>query len=971
MRNIQVTVIFLVIAAFSPLKADTTNELTETTVFEKISLLRFAKEYTVFMKGNRLDLSQLDSNSYMHVRGKVKFLPGEWISPNFYSEEEFNQFVDRSNVEVPMAVRSYPYSIEGLKTNFGSFIIRATKPSFGALTANFPRDFHPMTVYIVTKNKTFKVFESGSLAKSPEQNQLAITNPNNIPLTEVDSDFYIIGHLSAPLMEDGFAAINMTSFFIGENKYLGDMLFSNRLFVKALVGSFLIIAVFYSFIYIFRWRDFSSLYLAIYAICSFSLGTIYVETHGLSAAVIVDLFTGLNVAAIAALQAYCLEKLKFRFSKKFIRINLIGVAITLLATEIALTQAAYVTVSLLFLVSSQYSVFVIFTTLYQGIRHRIDGIVFFTMGTTINLTFQAPLMMSYLDGGASEIGYDVLLANLGMAMCLALVNAKEFAATFQRSVNQGIALQEKNEEISFFNKNLEKLVDMKTREIRSLLDHIPQGVLSIGEDGIISKDYSAHLTKVIDSDEVANKSFKDLIFSRSGLSSDEIDQAWQTLLVSLGQDELNFEVNCDKLPGEIPLRTSSSERYLKATWSALTEDDEVNRVLVTLLDVTAEKEFEKEAEKQRKELELLQELLEIEPDKATQFFLTSGPLLLEIKRLIEAQSEDIGEDLIRILFVNAHTVKGAARTLGLNELSNVIHEMESFYTSILREGERVDKARMLRDIQASIDSMDKYHIINRDKLNRSDDYKKVSLERSFIEKNYYLIKELANADSEHSKEIIQALTEQSNSLTEIIFEQLDHVFDTYKQKAVKIAKDLSKASPDFVFELDKISLSSELRTTLDNCMIHLLRNSLDHGIEKPEERLQKGKPSQGCITLKAREDQQSNELQIEMSDDGKGLALQILRKKGLESGVLNLESTPQQIAESIFNSGVSTNESVSMYSGRGVGMDAVRTFLRKQGGDIKIKLANDNVNVDETSYIGFKFLISLPLLSEEDIAEAS
>ena len=297
--------------------------------------------------------------------------------------------------------------------------------------------------------------------------------------------------------------------------------------------------------------------------------------------------------------------------------------------------------------------------------------------------------------------------------------------------------------------------------------------------------------------------------------------------------------------------------------------------------------------------------------------------------------------------------------------------MESFYTGILREGEQVDKERMLADIDASIECMDKYHKINRDKLNRTDDYKKVSLERNFIEKNYYLIKELSTANENESRQIIQALTEQSNSLTEIIFEQLDYVFDTYKQKAAKIAKDLSKATPEFKFELGKISLSSDLRTTLDNCMIHLLRNSLDHGIEKPEERLQKNKPASGSITLKAAEDKQANLLTIEMSDDGRGLALQILRKKGIENNTLSNESSAQDIADSIFGSGVSTNENVSMYSGRGVGMDAVRTFLKKQGGDIQIVLLDDKIDVAVTERVPFKFTITLPLVVEEGMAEAS
>ena len=424
---------------------------------KRYHFLRFAKELTVNLNENQLDLSVLDNKSLMHVRGKVKFLPGEWIEPNYYSNSEFKDFLDRSEIPVKLAVRSYPYSIEGLKTNYGSFIIHASKPNFESMSINFPRPFHAMDVYIVTKNDVFKVYENGKLSKPVEDNKLVITVVHNIPLAKIDSDFYIIGHLSAPYLEDGYAAINMSSFFIGENKYLSDLLFSNRLFVKALVGCFLIIAIFYTFIYIFRWRDFSSLYIAIYSVCSFGLGSIYVETYGLTADTIVNLFTALNITAIAALQAYCLEKLKFRFSKTFISINLIGVAVTLVGILISLSLKAYLAVNLLFLVSSSYSAFAIFTTLYQGVRHKIDGIAFFAIGTTANLSFQVPLMISYLDGGLTEIGYDVLLANVSMAICLALVNAKEFAATFQRSINQSIALKRKTKKSRFLTKTSRNL----------------------------------------------------------------------------------------------------------------------------------------------------------------------------------------------------------------------------------------------------------------------------------------------------------------------------------------------------------------------------------------------------------------------------------------------------------------------------------------------------------------------------------
>ena len=116
--------------------------------------------------------------------------------------------------------------------------------------------------------------------------------------------------------------------------------------------------------------------------------------------------------------------------------------------------------------------------------------------------------------------------------------------------------------------------------------------------------------------------------------------------------------------------------------------------------------------------------------------------------------------------------------------------------------------------------------------------------------------------------------------------------------------------------------------------MHLIRNSMDHGLETPEIRQQKGKPVAGTIHLIA--SLETNQVVLRLGDDGGGLALGRLRKKA-EAQQLTVNSE-QEVANLIFASGISTAEKVSDISGRGVGMDAVKRFLQDRGGDVSVVL---------------------------------
>ena len=120
-------------------------------------------------------------------------------------------------------------------------------------------------------------------------------------------------------------------------------------------------------------------------------------------------------------------------------------------------------------------------------------------------------------------------------------------------------------------------------------------------------------------------------------------------------------------------------------------------------------------------------------------------------------------------------------------------------------------------------------------------------------------------------------------------------------------------------------------------LVHLVRNSIDHGIEMPHERVAAGKPETGTVHLSA--EHRGGNIVIEITDDGKGLACDRILQKGIQRGLVREEEnlSDKQIFELIFQPGFSTAEQVSDVSGRGVGMDVVRRNINELGGSIEIE----------------------------------
>ncbi len=182
---------------------------------------------------------------------------------------------------------------------------------------------------------------------------------------------------------------------------------------------------------------------------------------------------------------------------------------------------------------------------------------------------------------------------------------------------------------------------------------------------------------------------------------------------------------------------------------------------------------------------------------------------------------------------------------------------------------------------------------------------------------------------------------------------VDTVFNRFPKMVRQLARDLNKK-----INLQIIGAETELdRTVIDEIgdpLVHLIRNSLDHGIESPEVRKANGKPEEGTVVLRAYHS--GNHVFIEIEDDGAGINRERVLKKAVAKNIIKADTaaslSDKQVAELIMSSGFSTAEVISDVSGRGVGLDVVKTTIESLGG---------TMDISSTEGKGSLFSIQLPL----------
>ncbi|MGO1463639.1 MAG: chemotaxis protein CheW [Oleiphilaceae bacterium] len=215
----------------------------------------------------------------------------------------------------------------------------------------------------------------------------------------------------------------------------------------------------------------------------------------------------------------------------------------------------------------------------------------------------------------------------------------------------------------------------------------------------------------------------------------------------------------------------------------------------------------------------------------------------------------------------------------------------------------------------------------------------------------------SDSEDEHMHKAVSSLdvvtTDLQAAVMQTRMQPIKKVFGRFPRVVRDLARGMKK-EVNLVMHGEDTDLDKNLVEALSDPLVHLVRNSVDHGIESPEIREKAGKPRQGTVTLSA--EQEGDHILLSIDDDGAGMDPEILRRKAVEKGLYDQDAadrlTDNECFNLIFAAGFSTKDQISDVSGRGVGMDVVKT---------KINQLNGQLNVVSTLGKGSRIIIKVPL----------
>jgi two-component system chemotaxis sensor kinase CheA len=208
------------------------------------------------------------------------------------------------------------------------------------------------------------------------------------------------------------------------------------------------------------------------------------------------------------------------------------------------------------------------------------------------------------------------------------------------------------------------------------------------------------------------------------------------------------------------------------------------------------------------------------------------------------------------------------------------------------------------------------------------------------------------------------IREMQDSIMSIRMVPMESIYSKFPKVVRDISKKLGK-KVDFKHNGDNVEIDKAMIEGLTDPLMHIIRNSLDHGLETPDERVAAGKGETGTISISA--EQANGQMIITIEDDGRGINTDRVVEKALENGLIDenqlSQMTNNEKAMLIFGAGLSTAEQITDISGRGVGMDVVKTNIYKLGGIIKL-----DTELGKGTVITIMLPLTLAILDGLDIA---
>ena len=533
---------------------------------------------------------------------------------------------------------------------------------------------------------------------------------------------------------------------------------------------------------------------------------------------------------------------------------------------------------------------------------------------------------------------------------------------FTRRVPVG-RMDEIGHSIVAFNGMIEKiqensaLLKQKTADIQAMLQNMQQGILTVVSGAVVHAEYSAHLEAIFETRDIAGRSLMDLVFSDTDLGADALSQVDAASHACLGEDSINFEFNQHLLVHETAKRMPDGRvKILDLSWSAITDETgTIVRLMLCVRDVTELRALAAETSEQKRRLEMIGEILAINQEKFHHFIESSSSFISENERIIREHRQPNGAAIAE-LFRNMHTIKGNARTYSLQYLTDIVHETEQSYDELRKsDAQRTwDQEGLVQELARVREVVERYAEINEVSLGRKGPGQGGNAQRYLtidIEHIQESLRQLEGMNVGNPGDLIEMRDAVHQTLRLLGTESISQVLSGVLDSLPSLAKELGKEAPVVRIRDHNTRLRSHAGGALKNVFMHLLRNSMDHGIETPEVRTAQGKTSVGTIDINV--DLEEDAVRITLKDDGRGLALGRIRAIAVERGWIGVDekTSDEEIADLIFRPGFSTAEQVTEVSGRGVGMDAVRDFLKRENGSITLHFTDDRQGAEFRQFV--------------------
>jgi len=457
-------------------------------------------------------------------------------------------------------------------------------------------------------------------------------------------------------------------------------------------------------------------------------------------------------------------------------------------------------------------------------------------------------------------------------------------------------------------------------EIAAMRDSLKIGLFFMDREFVILDNYSRFLEEVLSESDLKGKRFTDILSAsfaahEMGAVKDYMQMIFDRTFDVETLNEINplHELNY--------IDSSGFKKIFNCTFLTVDLAEGETVVLVTIYDVTAQTELkerlQREERKRQEEMSSLFELIQVEPATFKAF---REDVEAEFDRIDKTLSDSglSSKEVLVEIYQSIHAIKSNAVTLGLNNFGTKAHEVES-------------EIKKLRDAEGEALFDDMLHLT-------------IEIERLALEKeSFKLILEKIDAfklDGENRK---------SN----------ENVFlESLTQAASKAATDMEKKVRFIAAEIDSEAIEKGPRRVMKEVLMQLIRNSVVHGVEPPDERVSKGKSETGTIRLSIKHS--DNSIHVKLSDDGRGLDFGKIREKAVSMNLLNGEEAENknQLLKTIFSPGFSTAENEEgMHAGRGIGLSLVQDRVRDVRGTIKLQTELDK---------GTVFNIFFPMETAED-----